>query len=77
MSFLSKVKVIASISDSQLKDIVDVEMDGIDSKDYPDFADAFIQSAAWKNGTALTEEELEDLNENSDFVHEHALDQMI
>ena len=76
MGFLSKVKVIASISD-KLKDIVDIEMDGIDSKDYPDFADAFIQSAAWKNGTALTEEELEELNENSDFVHEHALDQMI
>ena len=53
--------------------IGDVSMANIDYKDYPDFCDAFIESAKWKDtGEDLTEEELDELNsEYTDFVHEH------
>ncbi len=42
---------------------------GINMRDYPDFCDAFIESATYQ-GREMTEEELEVLNENSDFVYE-------
>ncbi len=54
-----------------MRPITDIEMDGIDGADYPDFADAYISDATWADtGEALTEEELEKLNENGDFVYE-------
>ena len=48
--------------------IEDVEVDGIDTKDYPDFCDAFICSATYA-GREMTEEELDVLNEDSDYVY--------
>lgn len=52
--------------------IGDVSVAGIDFKDYPDFCDAFIESAKWKDtGDELTEEEVNELNaEYTDFVYE-------
>jgi hypothetical protein len=39
--------------------VVDAEVDGIDSRDYPDFCDAFFSYAVYAdNGEELTEEEL-------------------
>src|SRR6185312_4736552 len=49
--------------------IEDVQIDGIDTKDYPDFCDAFIASATYK-GRDMTEVELDRLNEDRDFVYE-------
>ena len=49
--------------------IDDVEVDGIDTRDYPDFCDAFIASASYM-GRDMTEEELDKLNEDSDYVYE-------
>lgn len=46
-----------------------VEIEGIDTRDYPDFVDAFITYAEHDNGTPLTEVELDELNEDGDFVH--------
>ena len=46
-----------------------VTVDGIDTQDYPDFVDAYIESADYK-GREMTEEELDFLNEDSDFVYE-------
>lgn len=37
-----------------------VEIDGIDTNDYPDFCDAFICYAEWEDGTEMTEQEIED-----------------
>jgi len=52
-------------------EIDDVQIEGIDTRDYPDFCDAFIAAATWKSGKELTEEELDDLNDNHrDFVYE-------
>lgn len=49
--------------------IEDIEFDGIDWGDAPDFCDAYI-SAATIDGREATEEELEAINEDSDFVHQ-------
>ncbi len=51
-------------------DLIDnIEIDGIDTNDYPDFCDAFISSADY-NGVEMTDEQLEALNEDYGFVHD-------
>lgn len=53
------------------KDITDIEIDGIDYKDHPDYCDAYIASATWRSSlTPLTEAQLDQLNNDSCFVHE-------
>jgi len=49
--------------------ISDVIVDGIDTSDYPDFCDAFIAYAEY-DGKEMTDEQLDLLNEDSDFVYE-------
>jgi hypothetical protein len=49
--------------------ITDIEVDGIDTNDYPDFCDAFISSATY-DGRDMTDEELEVLNQDYDFVYD-------
>ena len=49
--------------------IDNIEVEGIDYKDYPDFCDAFIASAD-SNGKPMTDEQLEELNEDIDFVYD-------
>lgn len=39
--------------------------------DYPDFSDAFISSAEFNDGTPLTDEELDQLNDDNGFVYEN------
>jgi hypothetical protein len=47
------------------------KVDGVDTRDAPDFSDAFISYAEWSDsGEALTEEELEELNSDSSVVYE-------
>jgi len=41
-----------------------IEIDGIDMSDYPDFCDAFVCYAEWENGQPLTEQELDQLNDD-------------
>lgn len=49
--------------------IESVEVEGIDPSDYPDFCDAYI-SYAEIDGREATEEELDELNDDSHFVYE-------
>ena len=49
--------------------ITNIEVDGIDTKDYPDFCDAFISSADY-DGVEMTDEQLDEINEDRDFVYE-------
>lgn len=49
--------------------IEDIEVDGINTRDYPDFCDAYIASATYK-GREMTESELDRLNEDSSFVYD-------
>jgi hypothetical protein len=52
-----------------LKKIDNVELDNINTSDYPDFVDAYIVSADY-NGKEMTEEQLDEINENNEFVQE-------
>jgi hypothetical protein len=49
---------------------------GVDTKDYPDFCDAYIEGATWRlNGTEATEEECIALREDCpDDFYEACLD---
>lgn len=49
--------------------ISNIEVEDIDMRDYPDFCDAFISNADY-DGVPMTEEQLQELNEDFDFVHE-------
>jgi hypothetical protein len=48
-----------------------LEVDGIDTKDYPDFSDAYFCYGEYADGTPLTDEALEKLTENGDLLYEH------
>lgn len=57
-------------------EVEDFVVEGIDTKDYPDFCDAYIESASvLENGTwrDATENELDQLNDDSDLVYEEVL----
>jgi hypothetical protein len=47
--------------------IDNVQIDGVDTSDYPDFCDAFIVSADY-DGREMTDEEIEILNDDVEFV---------
>ena len=55
--------------------IDNIQFDGIDHDDYPDFVDAYIVSADYC-GEDMTEEQLERVNEDSQFVHEKLMEQL-
>jgi hypothetical protein len=55
--------------------IADVVVASIDLSDYPDFCDAYVESATYQ-GRDMTEEELEVLNEDGEFVYNHAVEQV-
>jgi len=55
-----------------LTKIDNVTIEGIDHSDYPDYCDAFIAEADY-NGVPMTDQELDELNENSDFVYEQTI----
>jgi hypothetical protein len=51
-------------------DLIDnVVVEGIDFKDYPDFTDAFISSADY-NGKEMTDEMLDMINEDYDYIYD-------
>ena len=51
------------------KKIDNIEVEGIDTRDYPDFCDAFIASADY-NGVPMTDSQLDEINDDGDFVYE-------
>ena len=60
------------------KNVVDLEVDGVDPRDYPDFSDAYFSNGCYEDGTPLTDEELERLNDlASDVLWEMAFDRML
>jgi hypothetical protein len=52
--------------------ISNIEIDGINPKDYPDFADAYIVSADY-DGEPMTEQQLNEINNDADFVYEQVI----
>ena len=55
--------------------ITNIDVDGIDTRDYPDFCDAYICFAMY-DGREMTEEELEILNDDYSFVHQMVWDRI-
>jgi hypothetical protein len=53
-----------------------IELEGIDTGDYPDFCDAFIAYAEHEDGTPFTEAELDVLNMDTDLIHEQVFEQL-
>tara|TARA_R100000388_G_C7185696_1_gene130962 strand:- start:473 stop:664 length:192 start_codon:yes stop_codon:yes gene_type:complete len=47
----------------------DVTFDGIDHRDYPDYCNAFILDAMY-DGRILSDDELNELNEDAELVYE-------
>ena len=59
------------------KKVVDLEVDGVDSGDYPDFSDAYFSSGCYEDGTPLTDDELDRLTIlASDVLWEMAFDRL-
>ena len=52
--------------------IDDIEIDGIDHKDYPDYCDAYIANATY-DGKPMNDEQLDIINDDSMFVHEEVM----
>ena len=64
------------MSKINFKLVTNVSVDGIDTTDYPDFVDAFIDSADY-DGKPMNEEMLDEINsDHLDFVHECVYNQL-
>jgi len=56
-------------------EVEDIEVDSVDGTDYPDFVDAYISSATI-NGKEATEDQLDALNDDGDFLYGCVTDQV-
>lgn len=59
----------------ELDKITNIELGGIDTSDYPDMVDAYIESAEI-DGVELTDAELDELNCNRGFVYDCVLNEL-
>ncbi len=57
-------------------EINSIEFEDIDFSDYPDFCDAFICYAE-RNGEPMTSTELNELNEDTTFIHEKLMEHLL
>jgi len=56
-------------------DVGSIEIEGIDGRDYPDFSDAFVSKANWDDGTPLSEDELNQLqDQHPDLIYRKTSD---
>jgi hypothetical protein len=55
--------------------IDNVQIADVDPSDYPDFSDAYVESADY-DGEEMTEDQLEELNEDREFVNDAAHDSL-
>lgn len=55
--------------------IDNIELEGVDGSDYPDFSDAFIAYAEY-DGEPMTEAQLNALNEDTNYVYECVIDRL-
>ena len=53
--------------------IENVEIEGIDLRDWPNLSDSYI-SAADYDGRLMTDEQLDEINQDSEFVYQHAIE---
>lgn len=55
-------------------DFDSLEVDGIDTRDSPDFADAYVSYGLHKDGSELEDWECEELSQDGDLVHQLVID---
>ena len=56
--------------------ITNIEMDNVNWSDYPDFTDAYIESADY-DGVPMTESQLDDLNDDDQFRYDCVMNYII
>ena len=57
--------------------VINIEVDGVDPRDFPDFSDAYFSYACYEDGTPLTDQELDKLaDQNGDILYEKAYDSL-
>ena len=65
----------------KFNEVTNIELGGVDMNDYPDFCDAHVSTAVWKNtGLDLSPDELETLNDMDEcrsYVNENAYQTLI
>jgi len=49
--------------------IKSIVFEGIDYSDYPDYCDAYIVSAEY-DGSLMTDEQIDEINDDTDFLYE-------
>lgn len=52
-----------------------IEIEGIDHSDAPDYCDAYVSNAEY-DGVVMNQEQLDELNEDRDFVHEQVINKL-
>ncbi len=63
----------------KFNEVTNIELGGVDMADYPDFCDAYVESAEKLDGTPLTDVELEafsELEETMSYVNENAYESL-
>jgi hypothetical protein len=55
--------------------IDNIIVENIGGKDHPDYADSYILSADY-NGKPMTQEQLDEINDDTDFVHRAVLKEL-
>jgi len=64
------------MSPEKLAKVYDVQVEGINMRDYPDFVDAYLASGKIDD-RELTDAELDDINDNNlDFVYDCVLEEL-
>jgi predicted NAD/FAD-binding protein len=57
-------------TDISMVDLDSLVVDGIDTRDYPDFCDAYFSKGYYLDGTELPDDVLEELSEDFDLIQE-------
>ena len=60
----------------EMVDLNSLEVDGIDTRDYPDFCDAYISKGYYLDGTELPDDILEELNEDGELVYQLVIEKL-
>ena len=63
----------------KFNEVTNIELGGVDMNDYPDFCDAYVESAEKLDVTPLTDvelEELSELEETMSYVNENAYESL-
>lgn len=63
-------------TDITMVDLDSLVVDGIDTRDYPDFCDAYFSAGCYLDGTPLPDDVLEALSEDTGLVHEVLTEQL-